>query len=95
MTNEIVQPASKTQVQALIDLCLRGGFNEAAGLFQLGSQLLSDAVKEADEKPETCTCYEFICDNPLCPDHGHLYQCEFTPEDEQERNELYTMGMGA
>lgn len=42
------------------------------------------------EKPQ-CACYEFIGDNPDCPIHGD----EFTRADEQERNELYTIGMGA
>lgn len=41
------------------------------------------------EKPR-CACYEYIGDNPECPIHGDY----FKKADEQERADLYTMGMG-
>ena len=52
-----------------------------------------EPADDDEEKSETCLCYEYAGDNPFCPDHGQAQ--EFTQADEQERNELYTMGMGA
>jgi len=55
--------------------------------------MVEDLEPADDDKSDTCLCYEFVGDNPLCPDHGDAQ--EFTQADEQERNDLYTMGMGA
>lgn len=42
------------------------------------------------EKPQ-CVCYEYMGDNLDCPIHGEY----FTKADQQERNDIYTIGMGA
>ncbi|MBL0320718.1 MAG: hypothetical protein IPP74_15695 [Alphaproteobacteria bacterium] len=52
-----------------------------------------EPADDDEEKSETCLCYEYAGDNPLCPDHGDAQ--EFTQADDRERNDLYTMGMGA
>lgn len=50
----IVTPATKAQLDELIALTLRAGFNEAAGLLKLGSETLSEQLRaqEAIEKIE-------------------------------------------
>lgn len=50
-----------------------------------------DAKQAAAKEEAGCCCYEHIGDNPNCRIHGD----EFTQADEQERQELYTLGMGA
>lgn len=54
------------------------------------AELMVMDLEADEEKSSTCLCYEFVGDNPLCPDHGG----EFTRADEQERSDLYTIGMG-
>ena len=85
MTNQIVTPATKSQLDALIEVCLDGGHTEAAGLLQLGSDTLSQIVRDFDAKQAAakdeagfdeenkeagCCCYEHQGDNQNCPIHG-------------------------
>lgn len=59
------------------------------------AELMVMDLETAEEKSETCTCYEFICDNPNCPDHKHLYQVgEFSDSDIQDHLGIYNYGMG-
>lgn len=100
MENTTATPATKQQLDALIQMCLDGGYNEAAGLLQLGSNTISEIVRDFDakqtdddeEKSETCTCYEYAGDNPLCPDHGQAQ--EFSDSDIADHHGIYSLGMG-
>lgn len=98
-TQTEITPANKAQLDALIELCLGDPkFHEAAGLLKLASDIISEKVHQDDE-PE-CHCYEYMGDNPKCPKHGgDISDIHFSMEeilsDYQERNDLYTMGMGA
>lgn len=89
-------PATKSQLDALIMLCLDGGHTEAAGLFQLGSDILSNEVRKNDN-PVFCTCYEYAGDNPACKIHGTTddNHGEFSDSDIQEHAGIYQIGMGA
>ena len=89
MTNEIATPATKKQIDALIQVCIDNGIPEAAGLLQLASDTISNVVR-ANDKPVFCCCLEYAGDCDDCPIHGD----EFTRADEQERSDLYTIGMG-
>lgn len=88
-TKTEITPATKAQLDALIEIVKDAGMNEAAGLLQLGSIEITKELKVREQ----CACYEYIGDNPECPVHGKAQ--EFTQADEQERADLYTMGMGA
>ena len=52
-----------------------------------------EAGFDEEHKEAGCTCYEHAGDNPLCPVHGEAQ--EFTAADDQERSDLYMIGMGA
>lgn len=90
MTNVTATPATKLQIDALIDFCLDNGIQEAAGLLQLASDTLSN-VARANDKPVFCCCLEHAGDREDCPIHGG----EFSDSDIIEHRGLYTMGMGA
>ncbi len=100
MTQTNATPATKLQLDSLIQMCIDGGFNEAAGLLKLGSETLSGAIRES-EKPVFCSCYDYAGENPACKIHGDLFDNHGAfsdaeiKADYQERNDLYTMGMGA
>ena len=95
-TNEI-KPATKAQIDALIQFCKEYELYSAAGFLQLAS----DELDEAANGKNTCICLEIIGDNGNCPVHGKgfEYHGAFSEAeikaDYQERNELYMMGMGA
>lgn len=94
MTTQTATPATKAQLDALIDLVLEAGMNEAAGLMRLGSDMVSDALKP-------CNCFEVMGDNGECPKHGGMFKSHGAfsdaeiKADYQELNDLYNMGMGA
>jgi hypothetical protein len=98
MTNTTITPATKSQLDALIEIVKDAGMNEAAGLLQLGSDEITKELK----KRESCICLIYIGDNGDCPvhgkgleqNHGAFSDAEIRA-DYQERNDLYVMGMGA
>lgn len=95
MTNAIATPATKLQLDSLIQKCLDGGFNEAAGLLKLGSETLSEAIREI-EKPVFCSCYEYAGDNPSCKIHVDLFDNHgaFNDSDIRDHADIYCLGMG-
>jgi len=96
-TNEQIKPATKAQIDALIDLCKQYELYNAAGFLQLASNELDEA---ANGKP-VCICLEIIGDNGDCPVHGNGFESHgaFSDSDIQDdyrdRNELYMIAMGA
>ena len=52
-----------------------------------------EPADDDEEKSETCTCYEYAGDNPLCPDHGEGQ--EFSDSDIIDHSGIYSIGMGA
>lgn len=48
--------------------------------------------KDDEEKSTTCLCYEFVGDNPLCPDHGDAKY--FNDSDIRDHADIYCSGMG-
>ncbi|MCZ2122247.1 MAG: hypothetical protein LC108_08295 [Anaerolineales bacterium] len=90
-TKTEVTPATKAQLDALIELVKDAGMNEAAGLLQLGSDEITKEIK----KREGCLCFELQGDNDNCPVHGKPFTDDEIKADYQERNDLYMMGMGA
>lgn len=92
---EETTPATKAQLDALIEMCKEAGYNEAAGLLQLGSNIISEKVKESEEPKNICWCFEIAGDNLQCPTHGKRFSDAEIQADYQERSELYYMGMGA
>lgn len=98
MTNTTITPATKAQLDALIEIVKDAGMNEAAGLLQLGSDEITHELK----KRESCICLIYIGDNGDCPVHGKGHEQNHgafsdaeIKADCQERAELYMMGMGA
>lgn len=59
----------------------------------LDKLMIEDLEPADDDKSDTCLCYEFVGDNPLCPDHGDAQ--EFSESDIRDQQDLYTIGMGA
>ena len=107
MTNQNeIKPATKAQIDALIELCKEYQLFSAAGFLQLASDELN---KVANGKP-TCACFMYIGDNVDCPEHGgmfkdhgkvsnvrvfdHALTLDEIKADYQERGDLYAMGMG-
>lgn len=85
-----ITPATKSQLDALIEIVKDAGMNEAAGLLQLGSDEITKELKAR----ENCSCFEFVGDNDACPVHGKPFTDAEIKADYQERAELYAMGMG-
>lgn len=90
MTNTTITPATKAQLDALIEIVKDAGMNEAAGLLQLGSDEITHELK----KRESCICLIYIGDNADCPVHGKPFTDAEIKADYQERADLYAMGMG-
>lgn len=90
MTNTTITPATKAQLDALIEIVKDAGMNEAAGLLQLGSDEITKELKAR----ENCSCFLYMGDNADCPVHGHPFTDAEIKADYQERNDLYAMGMG-
>lgn len=92
-----VNPATKAQVEALIDLVKDAGMNEEAGLLKLATDQIS---KKLHKDEPLCVCLEVIGDNGTCPVHGPGFEQAkadyFTDygADYQERNDLYSFAMG-
>ena len=95
MTNEIATPATKQQLDALIGVCLDGKYTEAAGLLQLASDMLSNAV-HTDSRPVFCCCLEHAGDRLDCPIHGQYYHndSDFSDSDIRDHAGIYSLGMG-
>lgn len=93
-TNEI-KPATKAQIDALIQLCKDHELYNAAGFLQLAS----DELDEAANGKKDCSCFMYMGDNPDCLIHDKKDNSAFSEAeikaDYQERNDLYMMGMGA
>ena len=103
-----ITPATKAQLDALIEIVKDAGMNEAAGLLRLGSDEITKELKAREQ----CLCLIYIGDNGDCPVHGkglekkqasprsyeHEYPHDFSvteiKADYQECGELYAMGMG-
>lgn len=83
------KPATKAQIDVLIKICLDCGCDEAAGLLQLGSDSISNLLRD-NGNPVFCSCYEYVGDNRACKIHCE----EFMKSDEQERSDIYSTGMG-
>jgi hypothetical protein len=102
-TNEI-KPATKAQIDALIELCKEHELFNAAGFLQLAS----DELDEAANGKKDCSCFLYMGDNSECPVHGgmHKNRGEVSSTEAksnyfsdygfsyQEKNDLYAMGMG-
>ena len=95
MTKTNVTPATKEQLNGLIDICLRAGLNNAAGLLTVASAEISHFIHN-----DSCICLEVIGDNGTCPVHGKGFESRGAFSDDeikadyQERNDLYNMGVG-
>ena len=98
-TNEQIKPATKSQIDALIDLCKEYELYNAAGFLQLASDELSEVAN--GKKSNDCCCFEVMGDNPNCPEHGGMFSNHGAfsdaeiKADYQERNDLYNMAIGA
>lgn len=90
MTNTTITPATKAQLDALIEMVKNAGMYEAAGLLQLGSDEITKELKAR----ENCSCLEYMGDNSECQVHGKHFTNAEIRADYQERNDLYAMGMG-
>lgn len=97
-----ITPATKAQLDALIEIVKDAGMNEAAGLLQLGSDEITKELKAREEAEKSCICLLYIGDNGDCPVHGKgheqnhgAFSADEIHADYQERNDLYVMGMGA
>lgn len=93
-----ITPATKAQLDALIEIVKDAGMYEAAGLLQLGSDEITKEIKAR----ENCSCLEYVGDNDDCPVHGKgleqkrgAFSDAEIKADYQERSDLYMMGMGA
>ena len=58
----------------------------------LDKLMIEDLEPADDDKSDTCLCYEFVGDNPLCPDHGEAQ--EFSDSDIRDHLGIYCLGMG-
>ena len=91
-----ITPATKAQLDRLIELLNEYGYNEEAGLIKLASDSIDEKVRANDE---TCSCFEVMGDNADCPKHGDMFNHGAFSDDEikedyRERAEIYAMGMG-
>lgn len=85
-TQTEITPATKAQLDALIELCLGDPkYHEAAGFLKLASDIISEKVC-ADEKYVCVTEYGY-------PDYNGAILDDSTAWD-KERDELRTMGQG-
>lgn len=96
-----ITPATKAQLDALIEIVKDAGMNEAAGLLQLGSDEITREIKAREQAEKLCVCLIYIGDNGDCPVHGNgleqnhgAFSDDEIRADYQERGELYAMGMG-
>ena len=91
-----ITPATKAQLDRLIELLNEYGYNEEAGLIKLASDSIDEKVRAND----TCSCFEVMGDNADCPVHGGAFENhgafsdDEIKEDYRERAEIYAMGMG-
>ena len=85
-TNEI-KPATKAQIDALIQLCKDHELYNAAGFLQLAS----DELDEAANGKKDCSCFMYMGDNPDCPVHGGMFKAS---EELKKLDAVYIGGDG-